>query len=129
MHSRNATVLIDLMSCATPACFSTFFQSSYYCHLKIRNFLVYLFIYVYSVSCPSLTDPNDGMMTCSLGDVGVPSYEDTCSFTCNTGYELTGSNTRTCQSNGSWNNSGGVCRKSMYVYRGACRRIYLLPCY
>ena len=25
-------------------------------------------------------------------------HEDTCSFTCNTGYELTGSDTRTCQS-------------------------------
>ena len=42
-------------------------------------------------------------------------YEgDTCSFTCNTGYELTGSDTRTCQSNGSWSGSDDVCR------RGTC---------
>jgi len=33
-------------------------------------------------------------------------YEgDTYSFTCNTGYELTGSDTRTCQSDGSWSGS------------------------
>ena len=33
-------------------------------------------------------------------------YEgDTCSFTCNTGYNLIGSDTRTCQSNGSWSGS------------------------
>ena len=39
-------------------------------------------------------------------------YEgDTCSFTCNTGYELTGSDTRTCQSDGSWSGSDDVCRK------------------
>ena len=48
-------------------------------------------------------------MNCSLGDDGVPSYEDTCSFTCNTGYELTGSDTRTCQSDGSWNGSDDIC--------------------
>ena len=49
-------------------------------------------------------------MNCSLGDDGVPSYEDTCSFTCNTGYELTGNDTRTCQSNGSWSDGDSVCR-------------------
>ena len=71
----------------------------------------YLRIYiVYSlVPCSSLTDPNNGMITCSLGDDGVPSYEDTCSFTCNTGYVLTGSDPRTCQSNGSWSGSDDVC--------------------
>ena len=54
------------------------------------------------------------MINCSLGDDGVHSYEDTCSFTCNTGYELTGSDTRTCQSNGSWSGSDDVCRRGMY---------------
>ena len=62
------------------------------------------------VQCPSLADPNNGVINCSLGDDGVPSYEDTCSFTCNTGYELTGSDTRTCQSDGSWSDSDNVCR-------------------
>ena len=39
-------------------------------------------------------------------------YEgDTCNFTCNTGYELTGSDTRTCQSDGSWSGSDDVCRR------------------
>ena len=39
-------------------------------------------------------------------------YEgDTCSFTCNTGYELTGSDNRTCQSNGSWSGSETFCRQ------------------
>jgi len=41
----------------------------------------------------------------------ILSYEDTCSFTCNTGYELMGSDARTCQSNGSWNGSNPVCKQ------------------
>ena len=63
------------------------------------------------VSCPSLTDPNNGIINCSLGGDRVPSYEDTCSFACNTGYELTGSDTRTCQSDGSWSGNVTVCRR------------------
>ena len=44
-------------------------------------------------------------------------YEgDTCSFTCNTGYELTGSDTRTCQSNGSWSGIDGVCRRGNHHF-------------
>ena len=65
------------------------------------------------VSCVSLTDPDNGVISCSLGDDGVPSYEDTCSFTCNTGYELTGSDTRTCQSDGNWSGSDDVCRRGI----------------
>ena len=68
------------------------------------------------VSCLPLNNPNNGMISCSLGDDGVPSYEDTCSFTCNTGYELAGSDTRTCQSNRRWNGTDDVCRKGTYDY-------------
>ena len=53
--------------------------------------------------------PINGAINCSLGGDGVSSYEDTCSFTCNTGYELTGSDTRTCQSDGSWSGSQVSC--------------------
>ena len=63
------------------------------------------------MNCSSLRNPTNGMINCSLGVDGVTSYEDTCSFTCNTGYELTGSNTRTCQSNGHWNGTDGVCQR------------------
>ena len=69
--------------------------------------------FFYIVTCPLLTDPNDGVINCSLGDDGVPSYEDTCSFTCNTGHELIGSDTRTCQSIGSWSSSNVTCRRGM----------------
>ena len=53
-------------------------------------------------------------MLCSSGRIGVGYEGDTCSFTCNTGYELTGSDTRTCQSNGSWSGSDDVCRRGKF---------------
>ena len=55
----------------------------------------------------------NGKLDCSLVDDGIHSYEDTCSFTCDTGYELTGNDIRTCQSDGTWSGSDGVCRKGM----------------
>jgi len=71
-------------------------------------------VYEFAVICPSLTDPNNGAMTCSLGDDGTPTYEDTCSFTCKTGYELADSDTRTCQSDGSWSGMKTICIKGQY---------------
>ena len=67
------------------------------------------------MSCSLLTNPDNGMIDCSLGDDGVPSYEDTCSFTCNTGYEPTGNDTRTCQSDGSWSGTDDVCRRGTSI--------------
>ena len=80
------------------------------------------------VSCPPLTDPSNGMINCSLGDDEVPSYEDNCSFICDTGYELTGSDNWTCQSDGSWSGSDAVCRRSesLYTYIGLRLSIFYI---
>ena len=55
-------------------------------------------------------------MLCSSGRAGVGYEGDTCSFTCNTGYKLTGSDNRTCRSNGSWSGEDTVCRKGIYYF-------------
>jgi len=62
-----------------------------------------------AVQCSELFSPTDGTISCSLESDKILSYEDTCNFSCNTGYELTGSSQRTCQSNGSWNGSLVSC--------------------
>ena len=51
------------------------------------------------------------MISCSLVVDGVPSTGDTCSYTCDTGYELTGSSTRTCQTDGTWSGSDTMCTR------------------
>ena len=62
--------------------------------------------------CGNLLTPANGeISSCSSGTLGEGDEGDTCSFTCNTGYELTGSDTRTCQSDGSWSGSDAVCRR------------------
>ena len=69
------------------------------------------------VHCPNLTQLKHGEINCSLGDDGVPSFEDNCSFTCNTGYELTGNGATICQSDGNWTNNDAVCRGGLCLYR------------
>ena len=60
------------------------------------------------VTCPSLVKPIDGSKSCSLRD-GIANPGETCSFTCNSGYQLIGSDTRTCQNDGSWNGNDAMC--------------------
>ena len=68
----------------------------------------------FKVQCLTLATPMNGDASCILMNGMTPYYEDTCSFTCNTGYELTGSDTRTCQSDGNWSGSDVVCIRGMY---------------
>ena len=63
------------------------------------------------IQCSVLSTPANGeIVSCSSGRVGVGYEGDSCNFTCNTGYELTGNDTRTCQSDGSWSGSDTTCR-------------------
>ena len=72
--------------------------------------------YAIDIQCGNLTAPANGeIMSCSSGTVGVGYERDTCSFTCNTGYELTGSDTRTCQSDGGWSGIDDLCRRGILV--------------
>ena len=58
----------------------------------------------------------NGGILCTLMSGSTPSYEDTCDATCDTGYELTGSDTRTCQSNGNWSGTNTMCTRGINAY-------------
>ena len=95
---------------------STSCQRGIATYIRICNFTHnYVCALITIVNCSALNRPMNGMVSCSLGDDGFYSYEDNCSFTCNTGYELTGSDTRTCQSNGSWSGTDTMCRRGNYI--------------
>ena len=78
--------------------------------------LCYNYYYnVIDIQCYNLSAPTNGEITsCSSGRAGVGYEGDTCSFICNIGYELTGGDTRTCQSDRSWNGSDIKCSRSMF---------------
>ena len=75
-------------------------------------------MFVVDIQCDNIVAPANGEITsCSSGRVGVGYEGDACSFTCNSGYELTGSDTRTCQSNGSWSGSDVMCSRGNQLHR------------
>ena len=63
-------------------------------------------MYFLLASCPSLASPSNGMITCSLED---DNPRETCTITCDNGYQLMGSDTRTCGDDGNWSGNIATC--------------------
>ena len=79
---------------------------------SLLNYInVYMCCVFVDIRCDILSTPSNGKMSCSSGKMGVGYEGDTCRFTCNTGYELLGNGTSTCQSNESWSFSNSTCKK------------------
>ncbi len=81
---------------------------------------LYLCLYCVGIStvvdCGSLTNPDNGMVDTSMTTEG-----STATYTCNTGYNISPGDTRTCQANGTWSGSEPTCdRKFKYVITQIC---------
>ena len=59
--------------------------------------------------CPILTDPENGMVFCTLGDDGIPSEGDFCVYQCDDGYVLSHDPIRECQGDGTWTDTKPTC--------------------
>ena len=57
------------------------------------------------VQCPSIMNGN--LQCPNEATIGV--FEDTCTFSCNAGYELQGSNDGTCLADQSWSGGDSIC--------------------
>ena len=64
-----------------------------------------IFIILIVVDCGSLTDPANGQVDLTSGTT----FGQTATYTCNTGYNLVGDSTRTCQTAGVWSESAPTC--------------------
>ncbi|KAM4021369.1 P-selectin-like isoform 2-T2 [Anomaloglossus baeobatrachus] len=58
-----------------------------------------------AIHCPTLTDPDDGLMVCSY----ATNYKTQCSFSCSKGFRLIGSSVLSCQTSGAWTSSVPRC--------------------
>ncbi|XP_066451079.1 P-selectin-like [Eleutherodactylus coqui] len=62
-----------------------------------------------AVSCRSLQSPSHGNMICS-DTFGTFQYNSVCNFSCDEGFELTGTKSLTCQNKGEWSESIPTCK-------------------
>ena len=61
---------------------------------------------ILTVDCGTLTDPANGQVNHTAGTT----YEQNATYSCNTGYNLVGNRTRTCQATGNWSGSEPTCQ-------------------
>ncbi len=66
-----------------------------------------LFLYCIAVDCGSLDAPSNGAVDTSSGTT----FMMTATYTCDTGYTLTGDTTRTCGSDGVWMPQAPICNR------------------
>ena len=57
-------------------------------------------------NCGLLTDPDNGQVNTSSGTT----FGSTATYTCDNGYALSGSQTRTCGADGNWTSSEPFCQ-------------------
>ncbi|KAL9960408.1 hypothetical protein ACROYT_G033860 [Oculina patagonica] len=62
-----------------------------------------------AIRCPSLPIPTNGFKNNCVNVVSEP-YDTQCSFSCNVGYNLTGSPVRRCLENGTWSGEPSYCQ-------------------
>ena len=63
------------------------------------------------VDCSTLTNPANGQVNHTAGT----SLGEAATYSCNTGYNLVGDNTRTCQADGMWSGSAPTCERMLYI--------------
>ena len=57
------------------------------------------------VNCGNLTNPDNGQVNHTSGTT----FGQNATYSCNTGYNLVGNSTRTCQATGNWSGSPPTC--------------------
>ena len=83
---------------------------SFVCHLNYSPPPLFCLIFIV-VDCGALTDPDNGQVTLSNG----ASLNSEASYSCNIGFAINGTSTRTCQINNQWSGSEPTCESENIV--------------
>ena len=62
-----------------------------------------------AVNCGTLINPVNGQVSHTAGTT----FGQTANYSCNTGYNLVGNSTRTCQAAGVWSGSAPTCQSML----------------
>ena len=63
------------------------------------------------MDCSTLTDPANGQVSHTAGTT----FGQTATYTCDTGYNLVGDNTRICQATRVWSGSAPTCQGMLFL--------------
>ena len=66
-------------------------------------------------NCNTLLPPEHGMVECSYGADGEPSFLDVCRYNCDIGFVITGNSTSTCLISGLWDSSPANCTRGIVI--------------
>ena len=64
-----------------------------------------------AVDCGTLPTPANGQVNQTAGTT----FGQTATYSCNTGYNLVGDNTRTCQATRNWSGSEPTCERMLHI--------------
>jgi len=64
-----------------------------------------------AIACEKLTAPVNGQI---VSDESISRFGSNVTFTCNSGYQLTGSASRTCLTTGAWSGVPAVCKRTSF---------------
>ena len=66
-----------------------------------------IFLILTAVDCGNLTDPTNGQVN------NGTTFRQTATYSCNTGHNLVGNSTRTCQDTGEWSGTAPTCQSML----------------
>ena len=73
--------------------------------------IFYMHSMIAAINCGSPSEPDNGAVTFTS-----TTFQSQATFTCDSGYSLEGSSSRTCQSDGTWSGQAPVCNRGIYMY-------------
>ena len=71
-----------------------------------------LFSFSAVVDCGTLTNPQNGNVTLT-----TTTFMSTATYSCNSGYTLSGNETRTCEASGTWSDTAPTCDRKYGVFQ------------
>ena len=64
------------------------------------------------MDCGALTDPANGQVSHPDGTT----FGQTATYSCNTGFNIVGDSTRTCEATGDWSGSAPTCQRMLLTF-------------